>query len=195
MTLGERLLGIALNMLREPRSSAAELFRIAVPRDAVWMSFVLVIVLYVIAVERFLPMAEALVMPVPTLPPLLRAVLELCSELFLVWVLWKIGGVFGGHGRFEQVLLVFVFVWMYFTAGVVLLPILATISFTLTGLVGIVFFIHWVWLFVSVMAEAHGFKSLWTSFVLFVMSWIALFLFSFLVSPIVIGLVGVRGNV
>ncbi len=195
MTLWDRLPGIALNMLREPRSSAAELFRLGVPRDAVWMSFVLVIVLYVIAVERFLPMAEALVMPVPTLPPLLRAGLELCSELFLVWVLWKMGGAFGGQGRFEQVLLVFVFAWMYFTAGVVLLPILAAFSFTLTGLVGIAFFIHWVWLFISVMAEAHGFKSLWTSFVLFVLSWIALFLFSFLVSPIVIGLIGVGGRV
>ncbi len=195
MTLWDRLLGIALNMLREPRSSSAELFRLGVPREAVWLSFALVIVLYVIAVERFLPMAEALVMPVPRLPPLLRAGLELFSELFLVCVLWKLGGAIGGRGRFEQVLLAFVFVWMYFTVGVVLLPILAAFSFTLAGLVGMAFFIHWIWLFISVMAEAHGFKSLWTSFVLFVLSWIALFFFSFLVSPVVIGVIGVGSSV
>ncbi|MYK32630.1 MAG: hypothetical protein F4051_13225 [Boseongicola sp. SB0670_bin_30] len=101
----------------------------------------------------------------------------------------------GGQGRFEQVLLVFVFVWMYFTAAVVLLPILAAFSFMLTGLAGMAFFIHWIWLFISVMAEAHGFKSLWTSFVLFVLSWIALFLFSLLFSPVVIGVIGVGSSV
>ncbi|MDE0697481.1 MAG: hypothetical protein OXH76_16790 [Boseongicola sp.] len=195
MTLWDRIPGIALSMLREPRSTAAELFRLGVPREAAWLSFVLVIVLYVIAVERFLPMAEALVMPVPRLPPLLRAGLELCSELFLVWVLWKLGGALGGQGKFEQVLLMFVFVWMYFTVAIVLLPILAAFSFTLTGLVGMAFFIHWIWLFVSVMAEAHGFKSLWTSFVLFVLSWIALFLFSLLFSPLVVGVIGVGSSV
>ncbi len=195
MTLWDRLPGIALRMLREPRPTAAELFRLGVPRQAVWLSFLLVIVLYVIAVERFLPVAEALVMPVPRLPPLLRTLLELCSGLFLAWVLWKLGAALGGRGSFERVLLAFVFVWMYFTVGVMLLPVLAALSFTLTGLVGMAFFAHWTWLFISVMAEAHGFGSLGRSFVLFVLSWIALFLFSLLASPVVVGVIGAGGGV
>ena len=190
MTLWNRIPGIAFSMLHDPRSTAAELFRLGVPREAAWLSFVLVILLYVIAVDRILPMPELSVVPVRRLPPILRAGLTLCSELFLVWVLWKLGGAFGGQGGFEQVLLVFVFAWMYFTLAVVLLPILAEFSLTLTGLVGMAFFIHWIWLFISVMAEAHGFRSLWAPFVLLVLSWLVVFLFSVLFAFVVLWMAG-----
>ena len=194
MTHWDHIIAIAKRMLREPREAAGEIMDLRMPVGTLVPAFVVVMILSVIVTEPLLVLASSM-FPGEPLPPLLRAIGSVVGGLAVVWVIWKLGGLFGGQARFEQVLLAFVFLELIFTGGVLGLLILTALLPYLAGFAGIGFVIYWLWMFAVTLDEVQGFRSPWKAFAVVLMSWVIVNYTSLLVLNLLAGLFGGPSNV
>ena len=160
MSLWDHLFKTAAKMLREPRAAASDLVRADLSREVVLMAFFAIMAVSIIATEPLLSMAASMFEGEP-LPPFRRALGSAIGGLAFVWVTWKLGGLLGGRGTFDQILLSFVFM-----EGILIVAIFGLLLLTFTipaiaGMAGIAFICYWVWMYSNVVAEVHEFPSAW----------------------------------
>jgi len=172
VTLWDHLKSVARQMLRDPRGAARGLMQADVPRNVVLMAFFAIMAVSVVATEPLLAAASQMLGGEPA-SPFARAVGSVIGGLAVVWLIWKVGGAFGGTGGFDHILLAFVFLETLFVIGLAGLIILTLIMPPLTGLAGIGFVVFWLWMFSNVVAEMHEYPSAWKAFGVVVMSWVA----------------------
>ena len=194
MTLWTQLMDAARRMLREPREAAADLCALDVPRDALLMALVAVMAVSVVVTEPMLAFAST-AFGAETLPPLIRAVGSTLGGIALVWVVWKMGDMFGGAGTFNHVLVNFVVLEAMFVIGIAGLLVLMALMPAAAGLAGLGFIFFWLWMFANALAEVHKFPSAWKAFGIVVAAWVIVNYAGVLLMGLVSGVVGGPSNV
>lgn len=107
MSLEQALFSIARQTYREPREAAVRLLSLGLPREAIWPSFALIVLVSVV-----LGGLGDLLLPVPpTAIMSYFAMTVLLGVVFLSYALavWRIGSAMGGKGSMEESLVVGVF--------------------------------------------------------------------------------------
>lgn len=169
-TLGT-LLRLARDTVSDPKEAASTVLSFAPPRDALWLMFALVIV-----ASMFLGEVVALLVQMPTAETGMMGspiVLGLVQALFLfalTHAIHRIGRAFGGTGRFEEALLLVV--WLQFVFIVVqLIQIVAILVVPpLAVLVTLVAMALFFWLLTNFIAVLHGFTNLGQVFLMIIVS-------------------------
>ena len=176
------LLRLVVETLRAPRPTFAQLHRMSLPAEALWIGLALTVVLSMIfGVLMTLVLgaspAEADPEAVAVAPdPVVLGFAQFAILTVSVFLIHKVGRMMGGRGDFPGAILAVA--WLQFvltclqivqTAVILFSPILGLPIF-IAGLV--IFF----WLLTSFIAELHGFTSLGRVFgmILFVMMGLAL---------------------
>ena len=88
MTLWEALFQSLRKMGREPRFAARDLLALSLPKGALGIGFLIVMLLSVIATEPLLRLAGQM-FPGDPLPPILRAIGSVLGGLAVAWVIWN----------------------------------------------------------------------------------------------------------
>ncbi len=194
MTVWTQLMNAARRMLREPREAADDLRAIDLSRDVLLMALVAVMAVSIIVTEPMLAMASTF-FDAEALPPLFRAIGSTLGGLAVVWVIWKLGGVFGGSGSFDQILACFVVLEAIFVIGIAgLLAVMVFVPVLAAPLaLGFIFF--WLWMFANAVSGVHAFPSAWKAFGLVVAAWVIVNYASVILMGLVSGLVGGPSNV
>ena len=194
MTLWDRLVQIGRQMLREPREAASALVQLDMPRNMIFMAFLAIMALSVVATEPLLAVAATMLPGDPAMP-FARAIGSTLGGLGVVWVIWKVGGLWSGKASFDNILLAFVCVEVIFVAGLIGLLILTAIMPPLAGLAGLGFIVFWLWIFSNVVAEMHDFSSAWKAFGLVALSWVVVNYASLMILNLFSGVAGGPSNV
>ena len=194
MTQWEHLTGIARQMVREPREATRALLAVQLPAGVLAPAFVVVMILSVLVTEPLLTIA-ATVLPGDPMAPLPRALGSIAGGLAVVWVITKLGTTFGGDGRFDQALLVFIFLELIFSVGVIALLVLTALLPYLAGLAAIAFGVYWLWMFAVALDEVFGLASPWKAFGLVIVSWVIVNYASLLILNLMAGIFGGPSNV
>ncbi|MGI9391023.1 MAG: YIP1 family protein [Boseongicola sp.] len=153
---------VAKQSLREPREAAATLLSMGVPKPVLWPGFALLVVLSVILIfasgPPTGPSGEVIVSPFGLT---ISSALAGAASVFLVW---KIGGLLGGKGGFDETLLLTVFLQgMIFVGQLVELAVFFVIP-PLADIYYIALIVFMFWLNLNFIAVLHGFGSLWRAF-------------------------------
>jgi len=167
------LLRLAWSTIIGPREGAVTVLSVAPPIRALWLMFAIVVTLTlftgeVVGLMSDLPeegdVAEAYN------SPLLLGMVQAAFLCIMVFAVHHIGGWFGGTGRFEEALLLVVWLQFIFVclqvvqiAAMIVLPPLAD----LLPIVAIGLFL---WLLVNFIAVLHGFTSIGMVFVMTIVS-------------------------
>lgn len=147
--------------LRAPRAAAAALVSDPPPRQAVWlMIWLLGVVFALVFVGSSIASGVPLPIPGPFgvlfLPPAV-----VVSVLISTLVLSEAGRVFGGRGRFWDVLLTSVWLSVVNMVLTVAQIILAQLVPPLVDIVQIGLFLWLLWIGVAMLQEVHGFATPW----------------------------------
>jgi len=156
------LLALVWASIRQPRPVARWLADLGLPVKAGWTILALVTVLSVLF-ERAASLAMSGGDPeMALLPgnPLVQAALQGLVQVFTVFAVWRIGGLFGGSGRFDQALLLIG--WCQFVMLCILVVQLVTYAVLppLGEVVSLVGLMLVFWLFTNFVAELHGFRNI-----------------------------------
>lgn len=172
-TLGA-LLRLVRNTISNPREGASTVLSFAPARDALWLMFALVVVISLILGE-VVALLTGLPPEAPLTGPFGRAplVMGLVQAMFLfvmIHAVHRIGAWFGGTGRFEEALLLIV--WLQFIFICVQIVQLAALVIVppLAGIITILAVALFLWLLVNFIAVLHGFTSLGMVFVMTIVS-------------------------
>lgn len=180
------LANLAVETIRDPRASAAEVVRLSPPRPALWLAFALMITLSLMMGE-----VVSLIAAPPEAGPLtgqsaLTLGLIQAAFLFLmVFAITHIGRAFDGTGHFDGALalvtwLQFVFLLIQLIQlGLLLIapPLAALLTLLAIGL--------FLWVLVNFIAELHGFTSVGMVFVMTLVSFVSIV---FILSLVLTGL-------
>ena len=148
--------------LREPREAAATLLSMGVPKQVLWPSFALLVVLSVILIFVSGPPVGADGQTVVS--PFGLAIASAVAGAASVFLVWKIGELMGGKGGFDETLLLTVFLQgLIFTGQVIEFAIFLVIP-PLADIYYVALIIFMFWLNLNFIAELHGFASLWRAF-------------------------------
>ena len=153
---------VAAQALREPREAASTLMSMGVPTAALWPAFGALVCLSVI-----LSYLSGGIEPVPdqaSLSPLVLAFSSAIAGAASVFLVWKVGAAMDGTGRFEEALLLTVFLQGLIFAGQLVEFLLLFLLPTLAGLLSIAIIVLTFWINLNFIAALHGFSSLWKSF-------------------------------
>ena len=147
---------------REPREAASTLLSMGVPKQVLWPTFALLVVSSVILIfvsgPPVGPDGEEFVSPFGLT---ISSAVAGAASVFLVW---KIGGLMGGKGGFDETLLLTVFLQgMIFAGQLIELAIFFVIP-PLANLYYIALIVFMFWLNLNFIAVLHGFGSLWRAF-------------------------------
>ena len=194
MTLWDQMTQIMRQMVQDPRGATRDLLALPLPQGVLLPAYVVAMILSVLVTEPLLTIAAS-VMPGEPMAPLPRALGSIFGGLGVVWVICKLGGMFGGAGRFEQVLLVFTFLEVIFSVGVMILLVLTALLPYLAGLAAIAFGIYWLWMFAVSLDETLGLASPWKAFGVVMMSWVIVNYASLLILNLLAGIFGGPSNV
>ena len=193
LTLGN-LLRLARDTVSNPREGANTVLSFAPERQALWLMFVLVIVLSLL-LREFVAVFAGFPMDGPITGPMQGSTLALglvmAGFLYLTMhAVHRIGQFFGGTGSFEETALLVI--WLQFILICLQVIQIATLFILppVAGLITIVAIALYVWLLVNFIAVLHGFTSLGMVFVATLLSGFAL-LFAF---SLVLTLLGPRGS-
>jgi hypothetical protein len=160
----QSLLPLARQALSQPRESAATLLSMGVPREALWPSFFLLVVLSILMVSLGTSADtvgnEGLLVASPIVMALITAVVSVVS----VVAVWKVGQTLGGRGTFEETLLLTVFLQAILFAGQLIELFLALTVPPVAAMFNLAIIVLAVWLNVNFIATLHGFASIWKSF-------------------------------
>jgi hypothetical protein len=191
MTLSfNTLLPMVWRSIVNPREGAEEVLALGIPREALGIILLLVLILSIILGQittLIVAGAAGVTVEGPLANPIITGMLQFALLLIAIFGIHFIGRGFGGKGSLgETVLLV---AWLQFimvciqvvqTALMLVVPPFAS----LLGIAGLVLF---MWLLTNFIAVIHGFRSLGQVFVMILVS---LFVLAFVLS-ILLTLVGV----
>ena len=159
---------VAVQAIREPREAASTLMSMGVPTPALWPAFGALVCLSVI-----LSFLSGGLEPVPdqaSLSPLVLALSSAIAGAASVFLVWKIGAAMEGTGKFEEALLLTVFLQGMIFAGQLVEFLLFFFLPALSGLFSIAIIVLTFWINLNFIAALHGFASLWKSFGVLIMA-------------------------
>ena len=156
---GSDLLALGTRTVSDPRSAAREVLALPLPRSEHWNAFLLVIVLagmiHALTLVLFPPDPS-----VPQISGLMVAAFIGGSILLTAATIQVVGRWFGGQGRFEDTLLLTVWLQYVLIGFQVIQLVLMVLLPPAAGLVTIFGFVASIWILVNFIAEVHGFESL-----------------------------------
>ncbi|NNL18831.1 MAG: hypothetical protein HKP37_08850, partial [Boseongicola sp.] len=126
---------VAAQAIREPREAASTLMSMGIPSAALWPAFGALVCLSVIL--SFLSGGFEQVPDQVTLSPLVLAFSSAVAGAASVFLVWKIGSAMDGTGKFEEALLLTVFLQGLIFAGQIVEFLLFFFVPTLSGLFSI----------------------------------------------------------
>lgn len=185
------LLRLARDTVSNPREGASTVLSFAPPRPALWLMFALVIVLSLMTGEIVAlltgPPPEGPLTNADTRSPLALGLVQAGLFFVMIHAVHRVGTWFGGSGRFEEAMLLIV--WLQFIllcvqvvqiVALILIPPVAGLIFILA--IGL-----FLWLLVNFIAVLHGFTSLGMVFVMTIVSAVAI-LFAFSLVLAILGI-------
>ncbi|MEM1066150.1 MAG: Yip1 family protein [Pseudomonadota bacterium] len=186
MTLSlNQLLAMVWRSITAPREGAAEVLALGVPKQALWLILLIVVVLSIILAQlTALIAAPGEVMMESILSnPVVAGSIQLGLLVVIIFAVFWIGRAMGGTGSFEESMLLMS--WLQFI--MVCVQVVQTVAMItlppLAGLIGIAALALFFWLMTTFVAVLHGFRSLAQVFVMIVVSGFTLaFLFSMLLA-------------
>ncbi|MBD0866133.1 MAG: YIP1 family protein [Rhodobacteraceae bacterium] len=146
----------------EPAKAAVFLTKLAVPRDVLWASLILVAILNTILLTVFHLLVPSLT-NVPAMPnhPFSSLVFFVCGLILIIYGIFWTGRWMGGQGTLEDVMTLMVWLQMLqviFQAGtlilIILLPTLAAFAVIGEAILGTYILLHFV-------NAGHQLNSLW----------------------------------
>lgn len=157
------LLGLARDTLRDPRGGARMVMAQDLPQPARWWALAVMAIgsaLLTHASLALLPPADQAIMAPIMSSPIRTAILQGMILLATVHGVHWLGRWRGGQGRFEDALILVV--WLQFILlGLQVLQLIAEVLVPpLAGLIGIAGVVLFFWLLTHFVAELHGFRSL-----------------------------------
>ncbi|SMX24483.1 hypothetical protein [Boseongicola aestuarii] len=153
---------IAAQAVREPREAASTLMSMGVPTAALWPAFGALVCLSVIL--SFLSGGLEPAAGQASVGPLVLAVTSAVAGAASVFLVWKVGAAMDGTGRFEEALLLTVFLQGLIFAGQLVEFVLYLVVPALSGVFSIAIILLTFWINLNFIAALHGFSSLWRSF-------------------------------
>ncbi len=186
MTLSlTQLLAMVWRSITSPREGAAEVLALGVPRQALWLILLIVVVLSILLAQlTALIAAPGEVMMDSILGnPVVAGSIQFGLLVIIIFAVFWIGRAMGGTGSFEESMLLMS--WLQFI--MVCVQVAQTLSMLvlppLAGLIGIAALALFFWLMTSFVAVLHGFRSLAQVFVMIIVSGFTLaFIFSMLLA-------------
>jgi hypothetical protein len=181
------LLRLARDTISDPREGATTVLSFAPPRQALWLMFALVVVLSLImgelvALVSDLPDDGALTGPYQQ-STLILGLLQGVFLFVMVHAITHIGRMFGGTGRFEEALLLMIWLQFIFLCVQVVQLVALLVIPPMAVLITILALGLFLWLLVNFIAVLHGFTSLGMVFVMTILSAFAIiFLLSVVLS-------------
>jgi hypothetical protein len=161
--LGSRLVALAVLSIQDPRAGFRALLAEAVPLAARSAGLVLVAVISAILVQPGLalmpPQPDDMLGQFLAGSPLRLAILQWLILGLSALLIHHVGVAFGGKGRFEDALLLVVWLQLLMLGLQIAQLVLLVISPPLAGLVGLASFVALLWLSSHFIAELHGFSS------------------------------------
>jgi Yip1 domain len=161
--LGARLVALAVLSFQDPRAGFRALMAEAVPLSARSAGLLLVAVLSTILLQPSLalmpPRPDDLLGQFMAASPLRLAILQWLILGFSVVLVHRVGVACGGKGRFEDALLLVVWLQVLLVGLQVLQVVLLVVFPPLAGLVGLASLVVLLWLSSHFIAELHGFSS------------------------------------
>jgi len=167
------LLRLVWGTLSNPREGASTVLSMAPPLNALWLMFAIVVVLTLFmgeAVGLLSGISEDGPLTGAYGSPLLLGVVQGAFLCIMVFAIHHIGGWFGGTGRFEEALLLVVWLQFIFVCIQVVQIVALLVVPPLAALIPIVVIGLFFWLLVNFIAVLHGFTSLGMVFVMTIVS-------------------------
>ena len=149
---------IAAQAVREPREAASTLMSMGVPTAALWPAFGALVCLSVILsyLSGGLEPAAGQV----SVGPLVLAVTSAVAGAASVFLVWKVGAAMDGTGRFEEALLLTVFLQGIIFAGQLIEFVLYLFVPTLSGIFSIAIILLTFWINLNFIAAVEYFCNL-----------------------------------
>lgn len=149
---------------RNPEATAQALMRMNLPFSARWMALLLAV-----SVSALLAWAAAQIFPLPegqddgvlslTAQPMVMAGIQMGAIVLAAGLMASVGRMFGGEGRFEDALLLTVWIEVVLLLVQVAQLVVSLILPALAGILGIVAVAVFLWLTVHFTKALHGFRS------------------------------------
>lgn len=153
------LIRLSRDAVREPRAVAAVLLRAALPREALWLMFCLIIV----SAMFFAQLLQLLITDGSVelvMGPVSLGILQGMMLFGMTIAIHRLGRLFGGTGDFEGALTLVTF-HQFVLMLLQIINFIALIVFPpLSLLVQVVSLALFFWLLVNFIAELHGFRNL-----------------------------------
>ena len=153
---------VAAQAIREPREAASTLMSMGVPYAALWPAFGALVCLSVIL--SFLSGGLDQAADQAAIGPWILAITSAVAGAASVFLVWKVGAALDGTGKFEEALLLTVFLQGLIFAGQLVEFVLFLFMPPLSGLFSIAIIVLTFWINLNFIAALHGFPSLWKSF-------------------------------
>lgn len=187
-TLGS-LLRLARDTVANPREGATTVLTFAPPRQALWLMLALVVVVTMLLGFVFNMVAPpAPGDPAVQISPVTLGLVQGVLLIVMVHAIHRIGAAFGGTGRFEESLLLVIWLQFIFIC-IQVLQVLAMLILPVLGpLIVLLSIALFFWLLVNFIAALHGFRSLGQVFVMVILTLIGI---AFLAS-IILAILGVQ---
>jgi hypothetical protein len=172
------LLRMARDTVANPREGAETVLALGLPRRALWLAFALVIVLSMLLGDILylvaeIPQGGPLTGPLGE-SPFIMGLLQAGFLYLMAHAITRIGGLFGGTGRFDEALTLVIWLQFIFLC-VQVVQLIALIALPpVAGLITILAMGLFLWLLVNFIAALHGFTSLGLVFVMTILSAFAL---------------------
>lgn len=178
MTLTE-IRSLVPETIRDPQGIARHLIALRIPRQAIWLGLALMSVLPVLMQRLSLVLvneAELTQLGLVLAHPLWGTLTQAAIILVTVGMIILVGRMFGGRGRFDDALLLLV--WLEFILALLLIP--QFVAFLVYPLAGVAIFvvssILFLWLLTQFICALHGFTRPWLVFLGMVVSFFSLML-------------------
>ena len=149
---------------RNPEGAARALIGMNLPLSARWMALALAV-----SVSALLAWVSAQMFPLPegaasgvlalTAQPMIMAGIQFCAIVLAASLMAGVGRMFGGQGRFEDALLLTVWIEVVLLLVQLVQLLLSLILPGLAGILGIVAIAVFLWLTVQFTKALHGFQS------------------------------------
>lgn len=149
--------------LENPTEAAEQVLATTLEREYLWSLLTLasvLSVLMVLLIQMVLPAPEDSAMALPFLDsPLLFGIVMWGSLVLLVFCVHYIGQMFGGTGRFDQSIMLVIWVQFLLMVSQMAQLAVAIVSVPIAALLGLGFLLLWIWIFASFVAVLHKFDN------------------------------------
>ncbi|MDB2490439.1 YIP1 family protein [Paracoccus sp. (in: a-proteobacteria)] len=149
---------------RDPDGAAVMLIRSGLPMPVRWMALIVAVsvsaILSWLSAQLFVvPEAEAQSIMTISSQPLVMAGLQLGAIVLASLLMTGVGRLFGGEGRFEDALLLTVWIEIVLLVVQLVQVALSLLSPTIAGFLGLAAIVLFLWLTVRFTKVLHGFRS------------------------------------